>query len=305
MLLAGRFVVARSSLTALPDGPVVGVDLSQGGCVVLDLFPGGAEQTVALAGRVARWNQLPAAAGPRVRELRAQPGRCVVASERSGTGSHASLTAGAGARLGAALDAAALGLPPGPPALAPPGSGLLLGRPAIWPADPARPLERELAAAGELVEPVVVGGPVLVRERPAMPRLGASARVRVPRRVALVVGGLAACTGLLVSLLGGADPPAAHPVARRALPQAPVLRLPTPAPAPASRVRLPEPTARGGAARVLVRPPPPASHTPLAVTTVVVPVTAAAAPSPAARAAVPAHVPERAAGWVSGLIAGS
>jgi hypothetical protein len=39
VLLRGRFVVPRSSLLALPDGPVVGLDLTRGVPVTLELVP--------------------------------------------------------------------------------------------------------------------------------------------------------------------------------------------------------------------------------------------------------------------------
>jgi hypothetical protein len=297
VLLAGRFLVPRASLLALPDGPVAGLDLSSGELVALAFGPG-ADDPAALAVRIACWNER---AGPAIRELGWHLGRPLVAFElRLADSLGASCDADGGdvaarcAALGAVLDAAGLGLPCGPADLALGADGPWLRRPAIWPGDPARPLSQRLPELGSRLSaraPV----PVAVDRPAARGRVAVVLARCVPggrrARVALVV----ACCLLsaLVSSLAG--PSHGGAVARAARPHVtPQVLEALPAPAPrrvALHAQAPPPRSRGGPARVLllavkrVHPSPPVAATP------------PPAPRPVAEA------PQR--GWVEGLFVGS
>lgn len=298
MLLAGRFLVPRASLLALPDGPLAGLDLATGDLVGLAFGPNG-DDAEALAARIDRWNALGLPGCPHVRELRLHLGRPLVAydpvrpwplAELSGAGSRHVL-AGCAA-LGDVLDAAQLGLPAGPADLLLGRGAPLLRRPAIYPHEPGRPLAVALAeAASRVVRRVPPSDvPPATAERR---RAGALVR-RLPgsrrARLALVV----AC-GLLSAILasGLARPTREAPAARAALPRAAPAALGIATPARRRvEARVSHPAiSRGGPARVLLLERSVERRAPAAA-----PVRPATALPPAV-----AHAP----GWVDGLFVGS
>ena len=151
VLLAGRFLVPRASLLALPDGPVAGLDLSSGDLVALAFGPA-ADDRAALTGRIACWNEH---ARPRIRDLAWHLGRPLVTFDlRAADALGPSGDVAAGdlaarcAALGALLDAVGLGLPCGPADLAVGVAGPWLRRPAIWPADPPDRSRGDCATSG-------------------------------------------------------------------------------------------------------------------------------------------------------------
>ncbi len=80
LLLAGRFLVPRAALLALPDGPVPALDLSSGALVALAFGPTAAEAEE-VAARCTRWNELALPGCPAVRELCMHLGRPLVICE--------------------------------------------------------------------------------------------------------------------------------------------------------------------------------------------------------------------------------
>ena len=135
-------------MLALPDGPVAALDLSSGASVSLTLGPPGAEPAE-LEARIARWNALALDGCPVVADLRWQLGRPLISCEplrgrppRPPLVLERPLLVARAAALGAALDAADLGLAVGAVDLAVGPLGVCLRRPAVWPADPERPLAR-------------------------------------------------------------------------------------------------------------------------------------------------------------------
>ena len=77
MLVAGRFLVPRASMLALPDGPVAALDMSSGAAVSLTRGPPGTEPAE-LEARIARWNALALDGCPVVADLRWQLGRPLI-----------------------------------------------------------------------------------------------------------------------------------------------------------------------------------------------------------------------------------
>jgi hypothetical protein len=298
VLLAGRFLVPRTSLLALPEGPVAALDLSSGASVSLAYGPagvGGAE----LARRVERWNAVALAGCPGVREVRWQLGRPLLSSElgpglppRAPLAIERPLLVAQAVALGAALDAAELGLLLGPADLAVGPAGVCLRRPAVWASDPARPLARALAdAASRLLD--LCPAPVLERapSRPRRARLPATFRDLGSRRarVALVLAVAVAAAVISSSLVGGSQGDgAAHAAAVRVpVPARHVTNLPAEPARPRVHAPVARPTSRGGPARVLhavprAQPPAPTY-----------------APRPPVR--VPPTPPR---GWVAGLFVG-
>jgi hypothetical protein len=298
LLLAGRFLVPRAALLALPDGPVSGIDLSTGVLVGLSFEPGAGEVDE-LESRIARWNALAPPGCPIVRDLHWHLGRPLVVSElASPADAPARDRTGVVARcdeLGGALDAAGLGLLAGPADVALGPDGPYLRRPAIGIADPARPLGSILAAhALRLIDRVPADEPV--REPPRSPRVRVGAVGLIPAsrraRVALLVScGL--LSAFVVSSVRGtshgdgvaaaaARPPLAAPAAL-----APPMPVATSAHA---RVDAPPPISRGGAARVLLVTVERRARRRIVVA------------APAAARVVPLHAE---AGWVAGLFVGS
>lgn len=301
LLLAGRFLVPRAALVALPDGPVAGLDLASGELVGLAFGPA-AEDAEALASRVERWNGLDLPACPAIRELGWHLGRPLLAFDlpayspdrtpRDGASSHDVARCAA---LGAVLAAAQLGLPVGPADLALEPGGPVLRRPAIWPHDPGRPLSAVLArGATRLLDRLPVQDVARARAEQRGARAALARRLPASRRIRLAL--VVAC-GLLSAILvsglshpapetslAGAPPPRAAPaalaVAAAARPRHVALHPP--------RVRT---SSRGGPARVLLlaRPaaPAPRRHMPARSST----------PSRVAATATP--------GWVDGLFVGS
>jgi hypothetical protein len=301
-LLAGRFLVPRAALLALPDGPVAGLDLASGDLVGLAFGPA-LDDAGALAARIDRWNALGLPGCPVVRELCWHLGRPLVAFDLLAPGTGSTRFDGVSghvvarcAALGEVLASAELGLPPGPADLELGRGGPFLRRPAIWPHDPGRPLSAVLADdASRLIGRVPLRdvAPATADHRRA---IGALVR-RGPgsRRARLVL--LVACgllSAVLVSVI--ARPTHAIPVARAAPPRAaPAARAAAAHPGP-RRTEVPAPrphaVSRGGPARVLLaaarpvaRPAPPRVQAPPSTPPPVV-----AAPSP---------------GWVDGLFVGS
>jgi hypothetical protein len=293
VLLAGRFLVPRASLLALPEGPVVALDLSSGESVSLAYGPVG--DGAELARRIERWNALAQAGCPAVRELRWQLGRPLLSSElvwdlplRPPQAFERELLVAQAVALGAALDAADLGLAEGPADLAVGPAGICLRRPAVWAPDPTLPLARTLAAAASRL--------LDLRPEPAPARAPTRAwRVRLPAtgsrraRVALVATVAAVAAVISSSLVGGSHGDVAAHAAAVRLPAAArqVADLPAVPGRPRVHPTVARPTSRGGPARVLVvarRAQPPAP---------------AYAPRRAARA-----VPTPSRGWVAGLFVG-
>jgi hypothetical protein len=304
VLLAGRFIVSRAALLARPLGPVPGLDLSCGEPVSIELRPAGDHDHDGLLRRCERWNAL-ALAGPAVREVRQHLGRSVVCSDplvdlpRDGAWPvPRDMLAAQGATLGAALDRAGLGIAPGPPELVLGPAGPLLRRAPIWPADPARSLERVLAHAvvsllGALTERAH-DEPVPSRPRRPIGALrGELASRRV--RVTCAVAAAAACALIGSSLLSGShgvSPGVARASARPATPLVP--RAALRAPVAAAPTRAPA-RARGGGARILYMPP--ARHARAA--------SLVRAPKPSvARPATVRPDGVRPPGWVDGLVVG-
>jgi hypothetical protein len=293
--------VPRAALLALPDGPVVGLDLASGQLVGLAFGPA-ADDAEALAARIERWNGLDVPACPTIRDLRWHLGRPVVAFDLPSYASGRALFDGARshevarcAALGEVLAAAGLGLPVGPADLALEPGGPVLRRPAIWPHDPGRPLSAVLATrATRLLGRVPVRDIPLARAGQGRARAALARRVPASRRTRLAL--VAACGVLSAILVSGLSRPA-HEVslARAEPPRAAPAALAAAASARPRRVALHMPQARsssrGGPARVLMlaRPaaPPPRRDMP-------------------ARPWTPSRVvatPSR--GWVDGLFVGS
>ncbi len=298
LLLAGRFLVPRAALLALPDGPIPGIDLSTGALVGLSFEPGAGEADE-LGARIARWNALAPPGCPIVRDLHWHHGRPLVvfepASLRDGPMRDHTGVVARGEELGGALDAAGLGLLTGPADVALGPEGPYLRRPAIGVADPARPLASALAAhALRLIDRVPDDEPVREPLRSRRVRVGAVRHAPSSRRarVALLVScGL--LSALVVSSVRGTShgDRVAAAAARPPLAAPAILALPTPVATPVhTRVAAPPPISRGGAARVLL-----ATVEPRARRRIVV------AP-PAAARVVPRHAE---AGWVAGLFVGS
>jgi hypothetical protein len=276
---------------------VAGLDLSNGELVALAFGPA-AEDPAALAARIACWNEH---ARPVIRDLGWHLGRPLVTFDlrsadalgRPGDVADGDLAARCAA-LGALLDAAGLGLACGPADLVLGADGPWLRRPAIWPADPARPLEQRLHALGSQLA-ARTPAPDVIESTVAHGRAAAAlARVRVSRRARVVLA-VACCllSALIVSGLTGSSH--GDGVARAAPPRVmPKVLEAVPAQAPRPVVlhpQKPAPSSRGGPARLLfvaptvVRPPPPVAAI-------------------AARAPPPVAEPPR-RGWVAGLFAGS
>jgi hypothetical protein len=293
VLLAGRFLVPRTSLLALPEGPVAALDLSSGDSVSLAYGPAAVDADE-LARRIERWNAVAFAGCPVVRELRWHLGRPLVRSELASRAvpdppERAVLVARAAA-LGSALDAAGLGLPPGPADLALGAEGIYLRRPALWPPDPGLPLERALGdAAARLLD---LRPAALAEHAPARkPRPPIALRaLATPRtRIALVLGA-AVVTAVIASSLAGSSrgDVAAHAAAvRQPVPVHHVASKPVARERPRVRAPLARATSRGGPARVLLALPR------------VVPPAPVYAPRRRLRVA-PAPPP----GWVAGLFVG-
>jgi hypothetical protein len=299
-LLAGRFLVARASLLALPDGPVTGLDVATGDLVALAFGPGG--DLGDLAERVERWNGRRPAGCPAVRGLHRHLGRTLTAYDllpcaplAARTAAERSLMVERAAALGEALSGAGLGLAAGPADLALGHDGPLLRRPAIWPLDPERPLSKMLAeqATRSLDR---------IPERDAVPAVRQPGRMRrtlaraVPcsrrARVALVVA-LGVLSAVIVSALSGPTHAAPSALARAPQPAA-AAAAPLAAAHPrlaVGRSRRPQPSSRGGPARELLAAPLPTPP----------PRTAVHAPlrTPPVRVAAPTR------GWVDGLFVGS
>jgi hypothetical protein len=299
VLLAGRFVVPRSALVALPDGPVLALDLTCGALVSLAFGPSSVDPGE-LAARIGRWNALERAGCPMVRELHWHLNRPLLASGAGATvDARAVMGAEAAAAMlvqaaaiGAALDREGLGLPSGSSGLALGAAGPWLRRPAIWEGDPGRPLARRLAddlsallGATRTPEPEAVA-PRRSRVRAvALPRVLDARRARVGLVAAATLGSAFVVSGLV----GGAGAARAPDTAPLAAPLVsarvvlPALQRATPV---VSRSRA-RPAARGGAARVLVVAAPP-------VVRVAAPTTRVASHDR----------PPRPRGWVEGLFVG-
>jgi hypothetical protein len=297
-VLAGRFVVARTSLVALPAGPVGGLDLTCGEPISLAFGPATSDAAV-LVSRIERWNALSLAGCQPIRGLHWHRGRPLLAwsptvlSPHEAPGSATSLPLDQLATIGEALDDAGLGLPAGAGAIAFGGvAGAYLRLPAVWPAEPARPLARRLPAdaalllAGRLALPAEPP-PARLRVARARARAAPSALRSRRARIALVASaGL--CSAVVASIaVGGTH---ATPTANGA----PVVTVPavsarvvSPAPASTRQAPQPRPIARGGAARILLEAPRTAHRTVVVV----------ARPAPHPRAA-------RSGGWVEGLFVG-
>jgi hypothetical protein len=299
LLLAGRFLVPRATLLALPDGPVSGIDLATGALVGLSFGPG-AGAADELESRIARWNGLAPPGSPIVRDLHWHLGRPLLVSEVPAPGGALARDRTEGMagcdELADALAAAGLGLLAGPADVGLGPAGPYLRRPAIEVADPARPLGALLVAhVLRLHDRAPLEQPVGEPPRPARVRAGAVRLVPASRRarVALLVscGLLSAFVASSVRGTSHGDGVAAAAAAPPPLAAPAALALPKPAAATAHvRVDRPVPTSRGGAARVLrltVAPDVPRR--------VVV-----APPAPAR--VVPR---QREAGWVAGLFVGS
>jgi hypothetical protein len=297
LLLAGRYLVPRASLLALPDGPVGGLDLASGELVGLAFEPG-ADDAAALALRVARWTALGLAGCPVIRDVTSHLGRPLVAFDApTGRGAFAGDRVQALARgeaLGEALDAAGLGLVIGPADLALGPDGPYLRRPAIGACDPSRPLARVLVERAALLvarAPAPDEAPEPERPRRARPSLGRIVPRSRPGRIALVVAAGVVSAVVASSLTGasGGDGVAAAAPLARVLPAARVAPLPAVARSHRALAQV-RPISRGGAARVLVLPLPVASRRP--------------APVAMTRAAPEVSAPpER--GWVEGLFVAS
>jgi hypothetical protein len=301
LLLAGRFLVPRASLLALPDGPVAGLDLASGELVGLAFGPAG-DDAEALEARVARWNGLGLPACPAIRELRWHLGRSLVAFDLLPSvaigppfDDASSDDVARCAALGEVLAAAELGLPVGPADLALEPGGPLLRRPAIWPHDPRRPLPVALAdEASRLLARLPLRDIPAATAEHGRARTALARRVPASRRTRLAL--VAACGLLSAILVSGLSRPAHEASRARAVPPraAPAV-LARAAPVRARRVavhaRQVRPSSRGGPAHVLVlaRPvaPPPRRDLP-------------ARPSPPPRIVA---TPTR--GWVDGLFVGS
>jgi hypothetical protein len=261
-----------------------GADLSSGAAVSLTRGPPGPSRPSWRRG--SRWNararrlsgRRPSLAA-RTAGSAADPRRPASApSARAGTAA----ARRAGRRLGAAPDAADLGLGVG--AVDPPSARWVsVRRPGVWPADPERPLARARRCRGALAlrpRPTpraarVMGAHVwqLLRDR-------GSRRARVVLALAVGAGGRR-----LVRPSGSSrGDPSARAAARTAESTPGSTVVATPAHLPrAPRVR---PTSRGGRARVLLAPPRPRPR----------PAASAPAPVPVTHVAV---TPPR--GWVAGL----
>jgi hypothetical protein len=298
LLLAGRFLVPRATLLALPDGPVSGIDLSTGALVGLCFGPGAGEAEE-LESRIARWNVLAPPGSPIVRALHWHLGRPLLVFEAPAPGGALAWDRTEGMagcdELADALAAAGLGLLAGPADVGLGPTGPHLRRPAIEVADPARPLGAVLAAhVLRLHDRAPVEQPVGEPPRPARVRGGAVRLVPASRRgrVALLVS-----CGLLSAFIASSVRGTSHGDGVAAAAAAPPLAAPAvlapPKPAAATahvRVDRPVPTSRGGAARVLLLTVAP--HVPRRV--VVAP--------PAPARIVPR---QREPGWVAGLFVGS
>lgn len=298
MLLAGRFLVPRASMLALPDGPVAAVDLSRGASVTLTLGQPGVERA-ALEARIARWNTLELDGCPVVADLRWQLGRPLISCEplpglppRPPLALERPLLVARAAALGAALDAADLGLDVGAVDLAIGPKGVCLRRPAVWPADPERPLEGALAeVAARLLDrrSGVDAEPAPARRRRARTVIGfrgrGSRRSRVALTVVVVVLAAVVSSSFLGSSRGNASAGAADP--RRPSARRQIASVPATSTLPSVRPPRVRPTSRGGPARVVVvaAPPRPRATAPAPVT-----VTHAAVTPPR--------------GWVAGLFVG-
>jgi hypothetical protein len=298
VLLAGRFLVPRASMLALPDGPVAALDLSSGASVSLAFGPPEVDRAE-LEARIARWNALELDGCPVVTDLRWQLGRPLISCEplhglppRPPLALERPLLVARAAALGAALDAADLGLAVRVVDLAVGPLGVCLRRPAVWPVDPERPLARALAdAAARLLDlrPEADPAPASVRRRWTRPAAGFRARGPRRGRVALALGVVVVAAVVSSSLLGGSRGAAPARAANAYRPTAPrqvatVRAAPAHAPLRRPRVR---PTSRGGPARVLLVAPRPR------------PRATAPAPVPVTHVAVTPHP-----GWVAGLFVG-
>ena len=304
VLLAGRFVVSRAALVALPSGPVPGVDLARGELVCLGFGPSGDDHGRLLE-RIDRWNAHAPAGSPVVRELAWHRGRPLLAYELPSCEAPADARSlGPSCRVeafAADLAAAGLGLPVGPADVAIGVEGPALRRPAVWPADPARPLAVALAPhVARLLERLPGSRQEMLEARRvrALPRrltgrLGPSRRLRFAGVIACGAVAVIAVSG---TTSGGGSParPSAFP-ARAVAPlhavTAPARPTPHRSSAPAALVR---PMARGGPARVLALPR--VRHPAPAITPAI-----PWRPRATMRAARPAAHP----GWVEGLFVGS
>jgi hypothetical protein len=301
LLLAGRFLVPRAALLALPDGPVAGLDLASGELVGLAFGPS-ADDAEALVARVERWNGLHLPACTAIRDLHWHLGRPLVAfalppytpggAPLDDASSH---DVARSAALGDVLAGAGLGLPVGPADLALGPGGPLLRRPAIWPHDPDRPLSDVLAkAASRLIGRVPLRDVPPARTEQGSLRAELARRLPASRRTRLAL--VAACGVLSAILVSGLSRPAHQSSLPRAEPLRAALAAPAAAaPARPRRVALHAPvlrsSSRGGPARVLqlARPATPAPRRDV----------------PARSSTAPRVVATPTRGWVDGLFVGS
>ncbi len=255
-------------MLALPDGPVAGLDLSSGASVSLALGPPGVDRAD-LEARIARWNALELDGCPVVSDLRWHLGRPLICCKslhglppRPPLVLERPLLVARAAALGAALDAADLGLAVGAVDLAVGPRGVCLRRPAVWPADPERPLARTLAdAAARLLAQRAEADSEPAPAPRRGTRMATRFRDRGSRRgrVALALGVVVLAAVVSSSLLGssrGATSARAADAPRTIARQRVATVSATP---PRSRVRQTHarPTSRGGPARVLLAVPRP------------------------------------------------
>ena len=153
VLLAGRFLVPRASLLALPDGPVAGLDLSSGELVALAFGPSADDARRARRAHRALERARAAAAHPRARTgisgARWCRSICVPPMGRALGRARRRRARGRCAALGAMLDAGGARASAAGPPISPLGvAGPCLRRPAIWPCDdPTRRSRRRLRDA--------------------------------------------------------------------------------------------------------------------------------------------------------------